>query len=111
MKKLIYILIFSICAVSCKTKTKTFVPPPIVEVQPSWDGNKQNSGLIDYIDGKGFVITKGAAERYTALTEKFGITLVPPVKSGEGLEPYGDNFLLSPEHMAVFMEISRLNKK
>ena len=86
------------------------MPPPIVETQPSWDGEKQNSGLLGYVDGKGFEITKGAAERYKSLTIKFGDKLNPPVKPGEGLEIFGENYILSAEYMSVFMEVSRLNK-
>lgn len=97
--------------VGCQTKQiETIIPDPIVESQPSWDGEQQNSGLIDYIDGKGFLITKGAAERYTFLTAKFGKELTPEIEPGEGLIPEGVNFILSPEYMEVFMEVSRRNK-
>lgn len=89
----------------------TYVPPPIVEKEPSWDGDKQNSGLIEYIDGRGFLITPKAAIRYTSLTEKFGSKITPPISAGEGLIPYQGNFLLSPEYMSVFMEVSTLNKQ
>lgn len=112
MKNFIWIICFVFALSSCQTKkVETFIPPPIVESQPSWDGERQDSGLIDYIDGKGFLITKGAAERYTFLTEKFGQQLTPPIKSGEGLVVEGKNFLLSPEYMSIFMEVSRLNKQ
>jgi hypothetical protein len=97
---------------SCQTKPiKTIVPPPIVETQPSWDGENQNSGLIEYVKGEGFLITPKAAQRYIALTQKFGNTLTPTVQAGEGLVKKGDNFLLSPEYMSVFMVVSRLNKQ
>lgn len=108
--KLIYIFAASVFFVGCQTKDITYVPPPIVESQPSWDGEEQNSGLIDYIEGKGFVITKNAGERYKLLTRKFGQQLTPPVVSGEGLIAHDGNFILSPEYMSIFMEVSRLNK-
>ena len=98
---------------SCNIKKDpvTIVPPPIKESQPSWDKQDQNSGLITYIDNVGFLITPGAAERYSLLTEKFGNKLTPPIKKAEGLMPYENNFILSPEYMAIFMEISKLNKQ
>lgn len=97
---------------SCILKsTETFIPPSIIEQQPSWDGNLQNSGLINYIEGAGFVITPNAAQRYKFLTEKFGDTLVPPIKKGQGLKKIGKNYLLSIEYMSVFIEVSRLNKQ
>lgn len=111
MKRVIFVFI-SLLFVGCKTtKPETFIPPPIVETQPSWDGEEQNSGLIDYIEGKGFLITKNAAERYRFLTKKFGQQLTPPITEGQGLEATEENFLLSPEYMSVFMEVSRLNKQ
>jgi hypothetical protein len=81
-----------------------------VEKQPSWDGYEQNSGLINYEDGVGFIITPNAAKRYISLTEKFGAKLTPPISVGEGLKKYEENYSLSPEYMSVFMEVSRLNK-
>jgi hypothetical protein len=110
MKIFIFFLFTIFC--SCKSKpVQTYVPPPIVETQPSWDGEEQNSGIIDYLDGRGFLITSSAAKRYTFLTGKFGQGLTPTVSPGEGLIPDGNNFLLSPEYMSVFMEVSRLNKQ
>lgn len=108
-----YIILFlTLFSYGCKLPGPiTYVPPPIVEVEPSWDGDKQNSGLIEYIDGKGFLITPKAAIRYTSLTEKFGSKLTPAISAGEGLIPYKGNFLLSPEYMSVFMEVSTLNKQ
>lgn len=108
-----FILLFlCILACGCKSnKSETYIPPAIIENEPSWDGDKQNSGLIKYIDGKGFLITPKAAIRYTSLTEKFGNKLTPPITAGEGLVPYEGNFILSPEYMSVFMEVSTLNKQ
>ncbi len=106
---LIFILAFE---TGCQHQVVTYVPPPIVELQPSFDGDKQNSGLLDYVDGQGFLITSGAAERYRSLTKKYGSTLTPPVQEGQGLKlTEGSNYILSPEYMQVFMELSRLNKQ
>ena len=112
MIRFLQIFLFSILVVSCKTKQiESIMPPAIVETQPSWDGEKQNSGLIGYVDGKGFEITRKAGERYKALTEKFGKQLSPVIYPGEGLEVFGENYILSAEYMSVFMEVSRLNKQ
>jgi hypothetical protein len=106
-------ILFALLLNSCVSDNNsvTIVPPPIRESQPSWDKQEQNSGLITYIDNVGFLITPGAAERYSLLTEKFGNKLTPPVKKSEGLMPYENNFILTPEYMAIFMEISKLNKQ
>jgi len=112
MRPVYFFFIISFLLASCQVKEViTIIPPVITETQPSWDGEKQNSGLLDYIDGKGFLITKGAAERYVFLTSRFGNSLTPHVKPGEGLQPFGENFILSAEYMSIFMEVSRLNKR
>lgn len=105
------LLVASLFLVGCQTKPLTYIPPPIVETQPSWDGDKQNSGLIDYVDGIGFIITESAASRYTALTAKYGSNLIPPVKIGEGLKPYESNFAINSEYMAIFMELASKEKR
>lgn len=95
---------------SCKN-AETYIPTTISEVQPSWDGLSQNSGIVDFIKDEGFLISKSAAARYTFLTEKFGAKLTPPVVAGEGLIEKNEKYILSPEYMSVFMEVSRLNKQ
>lgn len=111
MKYLFILCSFILIGCQATSPVVTIIPPSISESQPSWDGDKQNSGIIEYLDGKGFLITPQAAKRYTALTSKFGQSLVPTIAAGEGLIPFENNFLLSPEYMSVFMEVSILNKK
>ncbi len=90
----------------------TIVPPPIVEVQPSFDGEEQNSGIIDYIEGKGFLITSNAAARYTELTKRFGAESIPPISEGQGLEKQVDgNFILPASFMVEFAMMSDKSKK
>lgn len=105
------LLAISLFLVSCQSKKiETITPPPIVEKQPSWDHNTQNSGLIEYKDGVGFIITHNAASRYIYLTGKHGDKLSPPVTAGQGLIEYPPNFVLSAQYMSVFMEVSKIEK-
>jgi len=101
-----YILIFSGCS-----SIETYVPNPLVDNVASWDQNEQNSGLIDYIDGEGFLLTQGAANRYKALTEQYGESHTPPLKRGEGLKKRGDYFILPNEYMVEFIVMSRRHKR
>ncbi len=86
----------------------TIVPPRVEDSQISWDGNEQNGGLIDYVEGKGFEITKKALIRYQALVFIYGANMVPPVKSDDGVTIEGERIFLSSEAMVNFMT---LNKK
>ena len=90
--------------------TYTVTPPSIEDRVPSWDGNKQNSGLLGYLNGKGFLITKNAAARYTFLTEEYGKSYNPPLEKGAGLIPYEDNFILPHEYMVEFMVLTAKHK-
>jgi hypothetical protein len=90
------------------------VPEPVkpkievVDTIPSWDGNEQNSGIIDFIKGEGWLITPRAAERYTALTKKYGSMFAPNLKEGEGLVSRADGkFLLSNEYIVKFAMMNR----
>ena len=94
---------------SCQT-AKTVIPSPIVDTQPSWDGNEQNSGIIEYVKGGGFSITENAALRYSFLTKTYGSKLSPPLKGGEGLIYKDDLILLPNQYMVEFMTLSKIHK-
>jgi hypothetical protein len=115
--KLIHLkTLLSVCAsfflsncVSVKTSPEEPAKPKIeiVDTTPSWDGNEQNSGIIDYIKGEGWLITPRAAERYTALTKKYGNTFTPALSEGEGLVKKGDNYILNNEYIVKFAVMNR----
>ena len=81
---------------SCKTtEVKTILPERIVQTEPSFDGNSQDSGVKDYIDGKGFLVTKSAAARYNALLFIYGKNHVPPIPENDGVIREGDLIYLT----------------
>lgn len=106
-------LVASLFLVSCKTaEIKTIIPPRIVEKEASWDENAQNSGIIDFIPGKGFLVTKKAASRYQALVFLYGAAEVPPILPGEGISvDENGNLFLSNESMVNFVTLSDKFKK
>lgn len=89
--------------VSCKT----FIPNPIIDNQPSWDGNSQNSGIVSYVEGVGFLISEQAANRYIYLSQEMGKIFNPPLKKGEGLAIHNDKYYLSNEYMVKFAIMNR----
>ena len=93
-----FAFLVSFVFVACKTaEIKTIIPPRIVEEQPSWDENTQNSGIIDFIAGKGFLITSKALARYQSLVGLLGAREIPPILPGEGvtIEDDGKVYLTS----------------
>lgn len=102
---------FSLSNVSCKT-APIENKPVITDTSPSWDGNQQNSGVIQYIDQVGWHITEHAAARYKALSEKYGEMFLPKLKSGEGLEKQEDGtFVLKNEYMVKFILMNKKRKE
>lgn len=113
VRKYLNIILISLFFVfsSCQAnKTQTVIPTNVVDVSPGWDGNEQNSGLITYIENKGFLITENAANKYIFLTEKYGSFLAPPVKKGEGLQEEGQYFILTNQYMSTFVYLSQVHK-
>lgn len=112
MKYFIYLLLFSFVSCSSVKKEEIVIKPKIeiVDSTPSWDGNEQNSGVINFVAGKGALITPRAAARYNALIVKYGTMFIPILKEGDGLTPEGENFFLDSEHVVKFAEMNRKHK-
>ncbi len=72
----------SILLTACGT-----IRPDVVESKsPSWDGSKQNSGLIS--DAKGsMIVTPHWRDRYNALAKIYGGNFKPAVTANEGITP------------------------
>jgi hypothetical protein len=102
---------FLISCKAIKEPSHTIIPSLVVDREASWDNNEQNSGLLDYIEGKGFLLTSDAAKRYTELTKKYGSTRVPPLAEGEGLVTEGDKFYLSNQYMVEFVVMNQKLKQ
>ncbi len=111
-KLLIVSCLFSFVSCTAIKRATTYIPPQVKEEQPSWDGNEQNSGVIKYTKGRGFLLTPTAAARYTMLSQKYGEKMNPPIKIGEGLsqEENSPNVYLDNQHMAYFMTMNQMYK-
>jgi hypothetical protein len=97
--------------VACKT-APVINKPVIVDTAPSWDGNEQNSGIIEYVDGVGWRLTERAAKRYSILSEKYGSIFLPKLEKGEGLEPKDDGtYILKNEYMVKFILMTKKHKE
>lgn len=85
----IILLAFSSCA--------HITPVTDVPGQPSFDGNNQNSGIIQKLveispdgdeESMGYEITENARERYNKYIENYGDKLTPPIAKDFGITPY-----------------------
>lgn len=115
LKNYVVLFLVSFCLYQCKTtevkENRTVIPSLVIDKEPSWDGNEQNSGLIDYVQGKGFLITKDAANRYTELTKRFGGSKTPPMTVGEGLVFEDDKIYLPNQYMVEFVKMNQKLKQ
>jgi hypothetical protein len=96
-------LILPACKTAPKKEIKTIIPERVVDVQPSWDEDKQNSGIIGSVEGKGFEITAAALARYNALIAIYGPTSVPQIVKDHGVSIEGERIYISPEALVHWM--------
>ncbi|REK56951.1 MAG: hypothetical protein DWQ49_09595 [Bacteroidetes bacterium] len=110
---LIPLLSLSVFLLPSCVGTRTYTPPPIVDTQPSWDGNKQNSGIISYdVESGNYHITANAASRYNALIDKYGDMFLPKLKKGDGLTKKNDGtYLISTQHLIKFGQMNIKHKE
>lgn len=81
------------------------------DVSASWDNGKQNSGILSYDKKNGFLITDGAAQRYTDLTTKYGKNNIPRLTPGQGIVVIEDKKYLPNEYMVIFALLNQKNKR
>ncbi len=98
-----YLLILSFILVGCQhPKPETFVPVRAESRVSSFDGNVADSGIKEFIAGKGFVLSDSAVSRYKKLSLLFE---QPPV----GLSVYEGKNILDKEGMVQFLELNDRN--
>ncbi len=95
MKKLILVL-FLMLPVGCSTPQETLSPIHITQTEASFDGNDKDSGVKEFVPGKGFVLSQAAADRYSALVIKYKEQLV-------GLSGEDGKIYLNNEGMVLFL--------
>lgn len=100
MKKIIIFL--ALALTSCSAPPQTFLPVQITQTEPSFSGNLQNSGIVDFVEGGGFVLDDSAVKRYKNLAAKFHEEVV-----GLSFED-GKNYL-TKEGMILFLELNDRN--
>jgi hypothetical protein len=73
--------------VSCSTHNTSVRPVAVVDTKPSYDGNKQDSGIIK-ITEEGIIVTQRFVDRYDALVNTYGAEpdFLPPLVCGQGVE-------------------------
>lgn len=125
MKKLLMIcaslLVSSLVLPSC-ISTKTVIPEVIQDTKPSFDGNKQDSGLIS-VSESGAIVTQKFIERYDAMIGIYGdeLDFLPPLKPGEGVSEApkeeqeknssrGQVYLMSREALVNFIKMNQWRK-
>ena len=73
---------------------------------PSLDGGVANSGVLEVLPVRCYLVTSLFAERYAALVTMYGSKLVPPMTSPRWITPAGTNtFVITSDGMAAFMEL------
>ena len=81
----IMLLLIVAVAVMC-TGCATIKPDEVQAKEPSWDGSKQNSGVLGpYSAAQGMPETPHWRERYNGMIATYGAQFTPALKKDEGL--------------------------
>lgn len=94
------------CAWGC---APTIRPVVLHATTASWDGDKQDSGLIGLDAQKNAILTPHAKDRYNVLMDAYGSRFSPPAKAGDGITATATNtFLLDAQHFVYFTVAERI---
>ena len=85
--------------------TSAIVPKAVASHEASFDGNQQNSGVLEQrVDG--FVVTQNLVDRYNELIKVYGRDYKPALGKMAGATPEGANWLIDREHFKKFLEMN-----
>lgn len=103
MKRVILIIVSLILPACATRQPETFLPVRAVQTEASFSGNEKNSGVVEFISGKGFVLDSATVIRYQDLAKKFN-------KEPVGLSIDNGKNILNNEGMVEFLELVDLEK-
>lgn len=96
MRFFLLILILSGCSTTIKPTFR------VTQAEASFDGNTKDSGVKEYINELGFVISDNAVDRYNKLCIKYNYDVV-------GLSKIDNKNILTKQGMVRFLELTDKN--
>lgn len=95
--------LLAVASVGCSTVVPRAVNEP---VQPSFDGNEQNSGIVASTES-GFIVTAYFRDRYNALVAVYGKDFTVPLKRDAGLAKLSPTeWLIDRQHLVQFLDMA-----
>ena len=90
----------------------------VTSTTASWDGNTQNSGVVEERPD-GYIVTPHFRDRYNALVATYGKSkladgtpiFTPHLEKDAGLTQWADNFLMTREAMANMVVLTDLKRR
>jgi hypothetical protein len=90
----------------------TSAPRVVQPAGPSLDGGVANSGIIQVLPGRCYLVTPLFAERYAGLVKVYGTKLNPPMTAPRWIAATGTNtFIITSDGMGAFAELSFYNRQ
>ena len=81
----------------------TMAPRIVQPSRPSLDAGVPNSGVLQGLSNRCYLVTPLFAERYTNLARLYGARLNPPMPSPRWITPTGTNtFIVTSDGMGAF---------
>ena len=98
--KALALLLVGLALAGCNT----VIPGTVPSASASFDGNVQNSGIVE-ARAEGFVVTPHFRDRYNALIAVYGRDFAVPLRVDDGLTHNGQ-WVIDRQHLSQFLEMS-----
>jgi hypothetical protein len=100
MKASLLVILFAL------TGCGTLAPTRVDSQAASFDGNNQDSGIIQ-ATASGYVVTPHFRDRYSSLVALYGRDFLPTIKDGDGITQLSKNeWLIDRQHLVQFLEMN-----
>jgi hypothetical protein len=98
---------FAACALSLLILAGCAITPHIVQpTGPSLDGGVPNSGVLEILTNRCYLVTPLFNDRYGALVKLYGSKLIPPMTAPRWITPTTNGeFIITSDGLAAFIEL------
>lgn len=97
MKKFLFIVFLT---TGCATDIKSVYR--VTQTEASFDGNVKDSGIKEYREGVGFIVSENAVKRYTDLCNKFNYEAI-------GISNINGEHIITKQGIVRFLELTDKN--
>lgn len=104
-------IVLMLVGMACGGCTGTVTPVKVAPNTASFDGNSQNSGVLERLPSGSYSVTAHWVDRYNAMVPVYGRTFTPPLQAMAGITPATNGtFIATSETVANFGQMNLKRK-